>query len=77
LDARAPVSSYSASYGAGNVIDLPPLEKTNGRYGYAGTVAPRSKNSAYAVQRSGGTSASAYSPERRALIGNRHRRHSH
>jgi hypothetical protein len=31
------------------VIDLPSLEKTNGRYGYAGTVAPRSKNSAYAV----------------------------
>jgi hypothetical protein len=31
--------SYSASY-AGNLIDTPLLEKTNGTYGYFGTVAP-------------------------------------
>ena len=34
---------YTASYGTGNVIDLPVLEKSNGRYGYGGTVAPRSR----------------------------------
>ena len=33
--------SYSASYGTGNLIDTPLLEKTNGAYRYNGTVPPR------------------------------------
>jgi len=37
--------SYSASYGTGNVIDMPLLEKTNGAYGYAGTVPPETAGS--------------------------------
>ena len=30
--------SYTAGYGTGNLIDTPLLEKTNGAYGYFGTV---------------------------------------
>jgi hypothetical protein len=70
--------SYSASYGTGNVIDLPSLEKTNGRYGYGGSVAPRSgdSQSAYAFEGGRGTSAYAYSPKSGMRSGNRDRRHS-
>ena len=64
LAGRAVAQSYSASYGTGNVIDVPLLEKTNGRYGYGGIVAPRPGDppSAYAVQGRSGISAYAYSP---------------
>ena len=73
----AVAQSYSASYGTGNVIDVPLLEKTNGRYGYGGIVAPRPGDSpsAYAVQGRSGISAYAYSPTARGSI-DRHRRHS-
>jgi hypothetical protein len=71
--------SYTAGYGTGNVIDTPLLEKTNGRYGYGGSVAPRSgdSQSAYSSVGRQGTSAYAYSPNKRGSMQSRHRHHSH
>ena len=40
--------SYSAGWGTGNVVDLPLLEKTNGAYGYALSVAPQGGAAAFA-----------------------------
>ena len=40
--------SYIAGWGTGNVIDLPLLEKTNGAYGYALSVAPQGGAAAFA-----------------------------
>ena len=69
--------SYTAGYGTGNVIDTPLLEKTNGHYGYGGSVAPRAgdSQSAYASEGRRGTSAYAYSPNPGMRSGNRDRRH--
>ena len=55
--------SYSASYGTGNLIDTPLLEKSNGTYGYFGTVAPPQPTRAASTARAAsGISAYAYSP---------------
>jgi hypothetical protein len=53
--------SYSAGYGTGNLIDAPLLEKTNGAYGYFGTV-QSPKATATTSRAASGTSAYAYSP---------------
>ena len=50
--------AYCACWGTGNVSDEPLLEKTNGAYGYAMSVAPP----AHARQRMTGKSAYAHSP---------------
>ncbi len=54
--------SYSASYGTGNVIDTPLLEKTNGAYGYAGSVPTRTGDTRSAARAANANSAYAYSP---------------
>jgi len=54
--------SYSASYGTGNLIDTPLLEKTNGAYGYLGTVQSPKAKTATTSRAASGTSAYAYSP---------------
>ena len=65
--------SYSASYGTGNLIDQPLLEKSNGTYGYFGTVPPsRTTGVASTARAASGTSAYAYSPPN----SRRHRTHS-
>jgi hypothetical protein len=71
--------SYTAGYGTGNVIDSPLLEKTNGRYGYCGSVALRSgdSQSVYSSVGTQGTSVYAYSPNKRGSMQSRHRDHSH
>jgi len=64
ITAPALAQSYTAGQGSGNVIDTPLAEKTNGAYGYGGTVAPRAGDSQAAYQVQGGaTSAFAYAPE--------------
>ena len=65
--------SYSASYGTGNLIDQPLLEKSNGTYGYFGTVAPTQTTRPTSTARAAsGTSAYAYSPPN----SRRHKAHS-
>jgi len=68
--------SYSASYGTGNLIDTPLLEKTNGAYGYFGTVqsptARTATNSRAARGAASGTSAFAYYPP----TSHRHKAHN-
>jgi hypothetical protein len=54
--------SYSAGYGTGNLIDAPLLEKTNGAYGYFGTVQSPTARTATTSRAASGTSAYAYSP---------------
>ena len=58
--------SYSAGYGTGNVIDQPSLERSNGSYGFGGTVAPARGPSANAHRQSAaarGLNAFAFAPE--------------
>lgn len=57
--------SYSASYGTGNLIDTPLLEKTNGAYGYGGSVPPQAGDARSAARAATGNPAYAYSPPRR------------
>jgi hypothetical protein len=54
--------SYIASYGTGKLIDTPLLEKTNGAYGYNGTVPPRTGGTSSATRLRAGNLAYAYSP---------------
>ena len=54
--------SYSASYGTGNLIDVPLAEKSNGAYGYAGTVPPQTSGAVSTSRAASGISAYAYSP---------------
>ena len=53
--------SYTAGYGTGNLIDTPLLEKTNGAYGYFGTVQSPTARTATTSRAASGTSAYAYS----------------
>jgi len=65
--------SYSAGYGTGNLIDQPLLEKSNGTYGYFGTVAPpQTTRAASTARAASGMSAYAYSPPN----SRRHKAHS-
>jgi hypothetical protein len=65
--------SYSVSYGTGNLVDMPLLEKTNGTYGYFGTVPPpQTAGAASAARAASGISAYAYSPPN----SRRHKAHS-
>ncbi len=64
--------SYSASYGTGNLIDMPLAEKTNGVYGYAGTVPPQTSGTVSTSRAASGNSAYAYSPQN----SRRHKAHS-
>jgi len=64
--------SYSAGYGTGNLIDTPLLEKTNGAYGYFGTVQSPTARTATISRAANGTSAYAYSPP----ASHRHKTHN-
>jgi len=65
--APALAQSYTAGQGSGNLIDTPLAEKSNGAYGFGGSVAPTRGDSSSAYQRAQGgnksNSAFAYSPE--------------
>ncbi len=65
IAAPALAQSYTAGQGSGNLVDTPLAEKTNGAYGFGGSVAPTRGDSSSAYQRAqggnSGNSAFAYS----------------